>query len=306
MANCGIYCIINTLNYRFYIGSSVDIKSRWQHHQKELNKGIHGNKHLQHAWLKYGGENFKFIFLEPCECENRIKIEQSWLDECRPYYNILPTARWGSVPGRKGTPATPENKQKLSIRRKGCIVSEETRAKISAAHKGMISKMRGIPRSPETKAKIGAANKGKKLSAQTIEKIVMANTGKKRSLETRRTMNISHIGKKATLETRTKMSVSWIERRKKGPCKGTKHTPETRAKLSAAWIERRKRGVSEETRIKMAISATGRKVSEESRKKISIANTGRYVGIKLSPERIQLSLAGTRLARQRRECLEWT
>jgi len=71
-------------------------------------------------------------------------------------------------------------------------LSEETKAKISAAKKGKLStevlaKMRaahkGKKRTEETKAKISAANKGRKRSDEAKAKISAANKGRKRSDE---------------------------------------------------------------------------------------------------------------------------
>ena len=58
--NIGIYKITNLINNKFYIGSSSDLKKRLYEHRRELNLGVHANKHLQSAWNKYGEENFKF------------------------------------------------------------------------------------------------------------------------------------------------------------------------------------------------------------------------------------------------------
>ena len=56
----GIYKILNTINGKFYIGSSVNLRKRLYEHFRELELGIHTNKHLQNAWIKYGKQGFKF------------------------------------------------------------------------------------------------------------------------------------------------------------------------------------------------------------------------------------------------------
>lgn len=60
----GIYAIVNTINNKQYIGSAINIKSRWVDHKKRLRKGNHHCKHLQFAWNKYGESAFSFIVLE--------------------------------------------------------------------------------------------------------------------------------------------------------------------------------------------------------------------------------------------------
>jgi group I intron endonuclease len=56
----GIYKIVNKINGKFYIGSSVNIKIRWYRHITELLRNVHKNTHLQRAWNKYGRYNFVF------------------------------------------------------------------------------------------------------------------------------------------------------------------------------------------------------------------------------------------------------
>lgn len=111
----GIYKIENKQNGKVYIGSSKDIHNRWKQHTRELNKNEHHSSHLQHAWLKYGEENFEFAIIEIIEdVNNLIDREQYYLDLTKCYnrnhgYNISPTA------GRcLGVKRTEEEKQWLS------------------------------------------------------------------------------------------------------------------------------------------------------------------------------------------------
>ena len=76
----GIYKIENLVNYKVYIGQSVDIEGRWYSHIHDLNDGTHQNKHLQNAWNKYGSESFIFTILEECEEEKLTEREQYWID----------------------------------------------------------------------------------------------------------------------------------------------------------------------------------------------------------------------------------
>ena len=65
MANApsGIYKIENTIDGKCYVGSAINIKSRWQCHVSMLSHDKHNNKHLQRAWNKYGSENFTFSII---------------------------------------------------------------------------------------------------------------------------------------------------------------------------------------------------------------------------------------------------
>jgi group I intron endonuclease len=60
MKKCGIYKITNTKNDFYYIGSSVDITSRFGNHRSSLRKNTHNNPKLQNAWNKYGEHCFNF------------------------------------------------------------------------------------------------------------------------------------------------------------------------------------------------------------------------------------------------------
>ena len=60
----GVYKILNTVDNKFYIGSSINIQKRFKDHTSALNKGIHNNQYLQRVWNKYGESSFEFIVLE--------------------------------------------------------------------------------------------------------------------------------------------------------------------------------------------------------------------------------------------------
>jgi group I intron endonuclease len=87
----GIYKITNLVNGKIYIGSSVDVMSRWANHRSTLRRGKHKNPHLQSAWLKYGENNFRFDVVKYLllkegwsdkeKNEEILRIEQTYLDE---------------------------------------------------------------------------------------------------------------------------------------------------------------------------------------------------------------------------------
>lgn len=96
----GIYQIKNIINNKIYIGSSKDIKTRWQQHLNLLNKGKHHSYRLQKDWDKYKQENFKFEILEKVSgVEKLLDVEQKWIDETLCYksengYNISKNTKW--------------------------------------------------------------------------------------------------------------------------------------------------------------------------------------------------------------------
>lgn len=98
----GIYKITNTVNGKFYVGSSADIDKRWYDHKRELMLNIHTNPKLQHSWNKHGENKFTFAIVENVEADQSklFEREQYYLDALKPYkreigYNICPIASGG-------------------------------------------------------------------------------------------------------------------------------------------------------------------------------------------------------------------
>jgi len=49
---CGIYGFRNSINGKWYIGQSVNIKERIRAHKAALNSSYHNNEHFLRAWKK--------------------------------------------------------------------------------------------------------------------------------------------------------------------------------------------------------------------------------------------------------------
>ena len=97
-----------------------------------------------------------------------------------------------------GTHPSEETRKKLSEAHKGQSPSEETRKKLSEAHKG-------IPRSEETRKKMSIALKGQSRSEETRKKLSIAKKGTHLSEETRKKLSISKKGRPAS--NRIKISI---------------------------------------------------------------------------------------------------
>jgi hypothetical protein len=105
----GIYKIKNTINGKFYIGSSFNVNKRKREHYYKLNNNIHHCKYLQNSWNKYRQENFTFEIIAKCPVEYLIKLEDYFIKQLKPQYNTAPVA--GSTLGYKHTEKT-KNKLK--------------------------------------------------------------------------------------------------------------------------------------------------------------------------------------------------
>lgn len=92
--NCpGVYCILNTKNNKFYVGSGTRIASRLTTHLKNLKKGKHINDYLQNAF-NLDKDYFQFLVLEYCDDYQQKEQEliDIYFDEQIECYNLSLTA----------------------------------------------------------------------------------------------------------------------------------------------------------------------------------------------------------------------
>lgn len=185
-----IYRITNLVNGKTYIG---------QHLYTKLDDRYMGSgKILKQAFKKYGIENFKkdiLVFNIPKE-EQAYILETTFIASEREKvgrencYNIADGGE-----GNTGLRHTEESKKKMSEAHKGKPSwnrgkkqSDEHRRKNSESHKGQVAWNKGIPRTEDEKKKMSEAlkgkmtgekhpNYGKHLSEETKKKIGNANKG---------------------------------------------------------------------------------------------------------------------------------
>src|SRR5438128_2421537 len=96
----GVYMMTALHNNKFYIGSSTSsLDKRWKNHLMEMKHKKHGNQKLQRAYDKYGKDNFSFKVLSYELPEDCLKVEQKYIDELKPFYNICRVAgnRYGAI-----------------------------------------------------------------------------------------------------------------------------------------------------------------------------------------------------------------
>lgn len=188
--NSGIYILLNLINGCFYIGQTSNFENREYDHFQNLKLKKHINPYLQNAFNKYSEENFKFIILSFCDVSKLTIKEQFFIDffGIENLYNLNPIAD------------KPPN-------RKGCIVSANTRQKISQANKNRVF-------SKEHKQNISLSKLGHEVSTETREKIRKANLNKIISEETKKKMSLNNsrgmLGKKQSKKEIDKKSKEFI------------------------------------------------------------------------------------------------
>lgn len=174
----GIYQIRNTVNGKFYIGSSCNLAKRKYEHFRQLKKKTHPNIILQNSWNK-NGNVFEWSILEITD--DLLEKEQYYLDKLKPEYNISKEAKRIKFE-LKGHPREKEIREKYSQLAKNRKFSVETRKKLSEAAKINIAKFNPM--------------KGKKHARKTRDKMVRTHTGLKHCKETKIKIAKNQLGEK--------------------------------------------------------------------------------------------------------------
>ena len=72
--------IINLVNGKRYVGSSVNIYQRLHDHVHNLKNNCAHNQHFQNSWNKHGEINFIYSVLEFCDRNLQFDREQFYID----------------------------------------------------------------------------------------------------------------------------------------------------------------------------------------------------------------------------------
>lgn len=133
----GIYGIYCKVNGKWYVGQAKNITRRNQEERRELNAGTCHNKHLQHAWNKYGAQSFDWVVLFDCPVADLDHWETVWIERLNSFAAGFNKTLGGG--GARGFKHTPEWKEQASARnrdgkspRKGRPISVEAKVRMRA------------------------------------------------------------------------------------------------------------------------------------------------------------------------------
>lgn len=199
----GVYAILNLIDGKRYIGSSVHLLRRSYEHATKLNSlKDYANKYLQRAWFKYGADAFEFHVLEYCDKDKLLEREQFWMDFYKSYdesfgYNLRKIAA-----SNRGMTLSDETKEKIRLSNLGQKRSKETCERI---------KNRVI--TPEWRANMSKGMKGKKVSDET-KALLLNYASKPKSEETKRKISNSLKGRKHSAERRQNIKLGALRKKK--------------------------------------------------------------------------------------------
>ena len=191
-----------------YVGQVYSLKGkanpqkRWKKDGKGYAPGRNGQPtKFYKAICKYGWDNFTHKVLFAVECETPEELV-FWLDEWEKYY----IEKYDSF--RNGYNSTTGGSSGVR--------GEETKRKLSEAHKGKPSPHKGKPKSEETRHKMSEAKKGKPLKprseehrqhlSEALKGKPSPTKGKPKSEEHKKALSEAQKGKPKSEEHKRKMS----------------------------------------------------------------------------------------------------
>jgi group I intron endonuclease len=258
-------------NGKKYIGiTSRTAQERFNQHCRSVKKYA-----IDGAIRKYGKENVIITVLATIDNWELLCLAEQ---EAIVKFNTKSPNGYNLTDGGEGTLgflATDEQRKKLSLSRKGRILSEETKRKISIANKDRVISMetrekmklamKGYKPSPETRKIWSEQRKGRIATKETREKMSLARKGKPVSEEWRRKLSESNKGKKRSVDVCLAMSQQRI---------GFKHSKESIEKMQLRADMLKGIPRTQEVKNKISIANIGKKRSDEHKKQQSERMTG--------------------------------
>lgn len=89
-----VYQIVNTVTSDRYVGSSKNVRRRWNEHKRPSIWNQYPNKLLYQDMQKYGLENFRLQILAPVMPEYLKQVEQEFIEMLQPTYNMMNSKGW--------------------------------------------------------------------------------------------------------------------------------------------------------------------------------------------------------------------
>jgi hypothetical protein len=99
----GVYRVVNLVNGKSFVGSSVDLPSILNRQRAQLTLGVHRNREMQRDWNEHGIDAFAFEMLDTLRPSERADydpaldlrtLEELWLEKLQPFgdhgYNPRP------------------------------------------------------------------------------------------------------------------------------------------------------------------------------------------------------------------------
>lgn len=90
----GVFVVRNTVNNKVFLGSSLNLKNKFERIKLMLNTGNHYNSEFQNDWKKYGEDSFVYEVLETLKIHNEENYNYSsdleileilWIDKFQPF-----------------------------------------------------------------------------------------------------------------------------------------------------------------------------------------------------------------------------
>lgn len=203
---------------RDYIGISVNIKRRWKEHVREGLRNSRALPKFYPVLHKYGADAFDWSVLAKASCFNGACQLEKLARALG--YGFLNCTIGGE--GTCGVERSEETRAKLSAVHKGKPKSEMAKANMRASAKlrvvgpeemarrnaAVIAVMTGRVVSPETRAKLSASKLGVSMPAHVREALIKANTGKHHTPEHKAKISEAGKNRKHSAETRAKIGAS--------------------------------------------------------------------------------------------------
>lgn len=170
-----IYCITNLINGNQYVGQTSQLlKKRWYKHCSDSKADRNKDMVICKAIKKYGKKNFKIEQIDQANNQRELdEKEVFWIAKLNTFKKGYNSTLGGN--GRSGYKLSEETKQKISKAHKGKKLSKEHKKKLSKAKKNYIPWNKGL------KSIHVVWNKGKKniFSQETLQRMSEIKKGKK-------------------------------------------------------------------------------------------------------------------------------